>query len=83
MTQNQLNILQECMHELKNVTEEEQGIYYHDIIVPFILMSDKINRVKFTKKIETALTQYILSVVTNKDVDYRIKNVLLSTFLKF
>ena len=83
MTQNQLKTLQDCMRDLENVTQEEQGYYYNDLLTVLVLDSTKISHIKFTKKVELAIKQYIILVIADNNVDYRIKNELLVTFLKF
>ena len=83
MTKNELKTLQDIMRDLENVTKEEQGIYYNDLLSVKIVECDKITRVHFTKKVELAIRQYIIMIISNKDIDYRIKNELLVTFLKF
>ena len=83
MTQNQLKTLQDCMKDLENVTQEEQGIYYSDLLTVLVTNSEKISQVKFTKKVEQAIRVYIISIMANNDIDYRIKNELLVTFLRF
>jgi hypothetical protein len=83
MTQNQLKTLQECMKDLENITQEDQGIYYSDLLSVLVTNTEKISYIKFTKKVEQAIRVYIISIIANKDIDYRIKNELLVTFLKF
>lgn len=83
MTQNQLKTLQDCMKDLENVTQEEQGIYYSDLLSVLVTNTEKISHVKFTKKVEQAIRVYIISIMANNDIDYRIKNELLVTFLRF
>lgn len=83
MTQNQLKTLQDCMRDLENVTKDEQGIYYSDLLSVLVTNVEKISHVKFTKKVEQAIRVYIISIMANNDIDYRIKNELLVTFLKF
>ena len=83
MTQNQLKILQDCMKDLENVTQEEQGFYYSDLLSVLVTNLEKISNVKFTKKVEQAIRVYIISIIANNKIDYRIKNELLVTFLKF
>lgn len=83
MTTQQLLSLQNVMRELQNVTKEEQGIYYNDLLSVLVTNAEKISHVKFTKKVEQAIRAYIISIIANNDIDYRIKNELLVTFLKF
>lgn len=83
MTQNQLKILQDCMKDLKNVTQELQGIYYNDLLSVLVTNVEKITYIKFSKKVEHAIRAYIISIIANNDIDYRIKNELLVIFLKF
>lgn len=83
MTRNDLKTLQQIMRELENVNEEEQCIYYSDLLSVKIVESEKITTIHFTKKVEQAIRAYIISIIANKEVDYRIKNELLVTFLKF
>lgn len=83
MTQNQLKTLQDCMKDLENITQEEQGIYYSDLLSVLVTNTEKISHIKFTKKVEQAIRAYIISIIANNDIDYRIKNELLVTFLKF
>lgn len=83
MTRNELKTLQEIMRDLENVNEEEQGIYYSDLLSVKIVDSEKIKTIHFTKKVEQAIRAYIISIIANNDIDYRIKNELLVTFLKF
>jgi hypothetical protein len=83
MTQNQLKILQNCMKELENITQEDQGIYYSDLLSVLVTNAEKISYIKFTKKVEQAIRVYIISIIANSDIDYRIKNELLVAFLKF
>lgn len=83
MTQNQLKILQDCMKDLENITQEDQGIYYSDLLSVLVTNTEKIIHIKFTKKVEQAIRAYIISIIANNDIDYRIKNELLVTFLKF
>lgn len=83
MTQNQLKTLQDCMKDLKNVTQEEQGIYYNDLLSVLVTNVEKITYIKFSKKVEQAIRAYIISIIANNDIDYRIKNELLVIFLKF
>lgn len=81
MTQNQLKILQDCMKDLKNVTQEEQGIYYNDLLSVLVTNVEKITYIKFSKKVEQAIRAYIISIIANNKIDYRIKYELLVTFL--
>lgn len=83
MTTQQLLSLQNVMRDLENITQEEQGIYYSDLLSVLVTNAEKISHIKFTKKVEQAIRVYIISIIANKDVDYRIKNELLVTFLKF
>lgn len=83
MTTQQLLSLQNVMRDLENVTKEEQGIYYNDLLSVLVTNAEKISHVKFTKKVEQAIRVYIISIIADQDVDYRIKNELLVTFLKF
>lgn len=83
MTTQQLLSLQNVMRALENVTKEEQGIYYNDLLSVLVTNAEKISHVKFTKKVEQAIRVYIISSIADQDVDYRIKNELLVTFLKF
>lgn len=83
MTQNQLKILQDCMKDLKNVTQEEQGIYYSDLLSVLVTNVEKITYIEFSKKVEQAIRAYIISIIANNKIDYRIKYELLVTFLKF
>lgn len=83
MTQNQLKILQDCMKDLENITQEDQGIYYSDLLSVLVTNTEKIIHIKFTKKVEQAIRAYIISIIANNDIDYRIKNELLVIFLKF
>lgn len=83
MTTQQLLSLQNVMRDLENVTKEEQGIYYNDLLSVLVTNAEKISHVKFTKKVEQAIRAYIISIIANNDIDYRIKNELLVTFLKF
>lgn len=83
MTTQQLLSLQNVMRDLENVTKEEQGIYYSDLLSVLVTNTEKISHVKFTKKVEQAIRIYIISIIANNDIDYRIKNELLVTFLKF
>lgn len=83
MTQNQLKTLQDCMKDLENITQEDQGIYYSDLLSVLVTNTEKISHIKFTKKVEQAIRAYIISIIANNDIDYRIKNELLVTFLKF
>lgn len=83
MTTQQLLSLQNVMRDLENVTKEEQGIYYNDLLNVLVTNAEKISHVKFTKKVEHAIRVYIISIFAKQDVDYRIKNELLVTFLKF
>lgn len=83
MTTQQLLSLQNVMRDLENVTKDAQGIYYNDLLSVLVTNADKISHVKFTKKVEQAVRVYIISIIANNDIDYRIKNELLVTFLKF
>lgn len=83
MTAQQLLSLQNIMRDLENVNQEEQGIYYSDLLSVLVTNVEKISHVKFTKKVEQAIRVYIISIIVDQDVDYRIKNELLVTFLKF
>lgn len=83
MTTQQLLSLQNIMRELENVTKEGQGIYYSDLLSVLVTNAEKISHIKFTKKVEKAIRAYIISIIANNDIDYRIKNELLVTFLKF
>ena len=68
---------------IENVNQEDQGIYYSDLLSVLVTNVEKISHVKFTKKVEQAIRVYIISIIADQDVDYRIKNELLVTFLKF
>lgn len=83
MTTQQLLSLQNVMRDLENVTKEEQGVYYNDLLSVLVTNVEKISHVKFTKKVEQSMRVYIISIIANNDIDYRIKNELLVTFLKF
>ncbi len=83
MTAQQLLSLQNIMRDLENVNQEDQGIYYSDLLSVLVTNVEKISHVKFTKKVEQAIRVYIISIIADQDVDYRIKNELLVTFLKF
>lgn len=83
MTTQQLLSLQNVMRDLENVTKDEQGIYYNDLLSVLVTNAEKISHVKFTKKVEQAIRIYIISIIANDNIDYRIKNELLVTFLKF
>lgn len=83
MTAQQLLSLQNIMRDLENVNQEEQGIYYSDLLSVLVTNAEKISHIKFTKKVEEAIRVYIISIIADQDVDYRIKNELLVTFLKF
>lgn len=83
MTAQQILILQNIMRDLENVNQEEQGIYYSDLLSVLVTNVEKISYVKFTKKVEQAIRAYIISTIVDQDVDFRIKNELLVTFLRF